>query len=60
MDNRFSNLMNRILELDHTEEEWNDLRKEFNELITCATENEIQEFTDSGAGEALFMATDAY
>ena len=52
--------MNRILELDHTEEEWNDLRKEFNELITCATENEIQEFTDSGAGEALFMATDSY
>lgn len=59
MASHFMILMNRILELDHTEEEWQNLRKEFDELVTFASEDEIQKFTDSGAGEALLMATDA-
>lgn len=53
------NLRNKILELNHSPEEWKGLRKEFESLVTSATEDELQEFADCGAGEALYMATTA-
>lgn len=59
MASRFQELENKILVLEHTYDEWQALRKEFDALVASATEDELQEFTDSGAGEALFMATSA-
>lgn len=56
MANRYAGLMDRILELDHTQEEWKELRKAFDAAVSEATEEELQAFTDSGAGEAVYMA----
>ena len=56
MANRYAGLMNRILELDHSQEEWEELRKEFDAAVAEATEEELQAFADSGAGEAVCMA----
>lgn len=50
-------LADRILCLDHTDDQWQELKKEFEALVPTATEKELQEFTESGAGEALYMAT---
>lgn len=56
MENRYTELMNRILELDHSQEEWEDLRKEFDAAVAEATEEELQAFAESGAGESVCMA----
>lgn len=56
MKNRFENLVQRILELNHTPDEWVKLREEFDAAVAIATEEELQMFEDSGAGEAVYMA----
>lgn len=56
MANRYAGLMNRILELDHSQEEWEILRKEFDAAVAEATEEELRAFADSGAGEAVCMS----
>ncbi|MBR4290684.1 MAG: hypothetical protein IKT52_08605 [Oscillospiraceae bacterium] len=57
MAKTLANLADRILSLDHSDEEWQVLKKEFDALVSSATEEELQNFTESGAGEALYMAT---
>ena len=42
-----------------TIQDWERLDSEVNEAISCATDDEIQAFVDSGAGEALDMACSA-
>ena len=56
MANRYDNLISTILELDHTDAEWKELRKEFDAAVAEATDEELQAFADSGAGEAVCMA----
>ena len=48
-------LKNDIMVNDHSEEEWMQLDKEVNHAFKTASEEEIREFVDSGAGEALDM-----
>lgn len=57
MANRFQQLMHEILTLDHTPEEWTTLKKEYDKAMLVATEEEEQAFVDSGAGEAVYMAS---
>lgn len=57
MASRMIDLANRILSLDHSDAQWRELKKEFETLVPSATEAELREFTESGAGEALYMAT---
>ena len=40
-------------------QEWLILEEEVAEAMKVATENEIQDFADSGAGEALYMTCSA-
>ena len=56
MANRFQRLVDDILTLNHTPEEWADLKKAFDNAMKVATEEEEQAFADSGAGEAVCMA----
>ena len=56
MANRYAGLVDRILELNHSEEDWKTLRKEFDAAVADATEEEMQGFVESGAGEAVCMA----
>lgn len=57
MASRILDLADRILRLDHSDSQWRELQKEFETLASSATEEELQKFTESGAGEALYMAT---
>jgi hypothetical protein len=57
MASRMMDLANKILCLDHSDAEWQKLKAEFDVLAKSATEEELEEFTESGAGEALYMAT---
>lgn len=43
----------------HTAEEWMQYEKEVAEAMQTATEEEIDEFVNSGAGEALDMSCSA-
>ena len=42
-----------------TDEDWLRLEKEVDDAMKSASEEEIEEFVDSGAGEALDMACSA-
>ncbi len=48
-------LINDILINDHTPEEWLRLEREVDELLEQSSEENIQKFVDSGAGEMLDM-----
>lgn len=48
-------LINDILINDHTPEEWLRLEREVDELLEQSSEDNIQKFVDSGAGEMLDM-----
>lgn len=48
-------LINDILINDHTPEEWLCLEREVDELLEQSSEENIQKFVDSGAGEMLDM-----
>ena len=48
-----------ILRGKHTAEEWLNLEKEATEAMAAATNKEIDNFVDSGAGEALDMSCSA-
>lgn len=54
-----SELEDEIMTQDHTMEDWLNLDTEVNEALAQASEEEIQAFVDSGAGEALDMACSA-
>lgn len=54
-----SELENEIMTQNHTMEEWLNLDAEVNDAFAQASEEEIQAFVDSGAGEALDMACSA-
>lgn len=55
MQESLSELRCKIMSSDHTVEEWLSLDREVNGAIQQASEEEIQEFVDSGAGELLDM-----
>ncbi len=57
MANRFQRLIDDIMTLDHTAEEWASLKTDFDNAMAVATEEEEQAFIDSGAGEAVYMAS---
>ena len=48
-----------IMTQNHNAESWMSLDKEVNEAMKNATEAEIDEFVDSGAGEELDMTCSA-
>lgn len=49
-------LIDDILTLRHTDEEWLELEKEANEYFKELSTEELNYFSDSGAGEALYMS----
>lgn len=59
MQKSLSELRCKIMSSDHTVEEWIILDREVNDAIQQASEDDIQEFVDSGAGEMLDMACSA-
>lgn len=59
MQKSLSELKCKIISSDHTVEEWLSLDREVNDAIQQASEEEIQEFVDSGAGELLDMTCSA-
>lgn len=59
MAKTLSDLRNEILLADHTAEDWLRLDDEVNEAISNASEDEVQSFVDSGAGEMLDMVCSA-
>ena len=57
MRDKYNNLLNEILNMDHSYDEWKDLRQMFDEAMREATEEEQNVFAESGAGEIVCMAT---
>ena len=55
-----SELRGEILDGVFSPDEWLQLDREVNEAFTSASEDEIQLFVDSGAGEMLDMICSAY
>ena len=60
MARSLSELKCEIVLKDHSQAEWFLLDQEVNEAILSASEDEIQNFVDSGAGEMLDMICSAY
>ena len=48
-----------ILQSDHSYDEWKQIQEEVNEWINNCSEAECNEFTESGAGELLYMVCSA-
>jgi hypothetical protein len=55
MEKALDNLINRILKMNHSAEEWFALEKEVNDLLPKLPMELEMKFTESGAGEALYM-----
>lgn len=55
MPRKLTELQRVIMDSNLTDEEWLALDKEVKEALSIATEEEEEEFTDSGAGESLYM-----
>lgn len=54
-------LIDEIMNKNHTEEGWFDLQRRVTEfLLNEATKEEEEYFTDSGAGEMLYMICSGY
>lgn len=49
-------LIDNVLELNHTQEEWRELEKAAMQLLNKLTPEQQDYFAESGAGEALYMA----
>jgi hypothetical protein len=49
-------LIDEIMELNHTAEEWLDIEKRANKYLEDLTAEQQDYFAESGAGEALHMA----
>lgn len=56
MKKDLDNLINRILKMNHSVEEWFALEKEANNLLPKLPMELEVKFAESGAGEALYMA----
>ena len=54
MARSLSELEREIMEGVYEDERWLRLNEEFREAISVASEEEIEKFTDSGAGEILY------
>lgn len=59
MTKKLSDLKVRIMSVEHTAEEWLKLSDEVDEALLQASEDETQDFVDSGAGEILDMTCSA-
>ena len=59
MVKQLAELQREIMLMDNTVEDWERLTHEVNEAMTNATDDEIQKFVDSGAGEELDMMCSA-
>lgn len=53
MDSKLKELMNQILFGDHSDEQWKDINAEVSKEFGKATNQEREEFLDSGAGDLL-------
>lgn len=53
---KLQKLIDDILEMNHTNEEWLELKKRANQLLKNANTEQQDYFAESGAGEALYMA----
>lgn len=60
MARMLSELRSVILDGDFSAEEWLQLDQEVSEAIAVASEEDIQLFVDSGAGEMLDMICSGY
>lgn len=61
MSKKVDQLINEIMNKNHTEEGWLDLQRRATEfLLNEATKEEEEYFTDSGAGEMLYMICSGY
>lgn len=60
MGRRLSELRHEIMTGDLSVEEWLQLDQEVTEALADASEAEIEEFVNSGAGETLDMICSAY
>ena len=59
MTRQLSELKNDIMLGKHSAQEWLMLDKKVDAAMKAATESEVQDFVDSGAGEALDMICSA-
>lgn len=53
MNNRLMELKKKIFYGDHSDEQWKKINDEVTEELAKATEQEREEFLDSGAGDLL-------
>ena len=60
MSRSLSEYQREIMLGNHSKDEWLLLDREVNEAMASATEDEIQAFVDSGAGDMLDMICAAY
>lgn len=60
MSRSLSEFQHEIMLGNHSKDEWLLLDREVNEAMESATDDEIQAFVDSGAGEMLDMICAAY
>ena len=55
MDNRCTQLINKVLFEDHTQSEWHDLKLQFETIASTSTKEELDILEESGIGEILHM-----
>ena len=60
MARRLSELEQEIMQGVYEDEKWIRLNEEVKEALSVATEVEIEQFTDSGAGEILYMVCSGF
>lgn len=60
MSRSLSELRHEIMLGHHSKDEWLELDREVNDAIASASDDEVQAFVDSGAGESLDMICAAY
>lgn len=60
MSRSLADLRHEIMLGNHSKDEWLSLNQEVNDAIASASEDEVQSFVDSGAGEMLDMICAAY
>lgn len=53
MGNKLQELEDKILFGEYSDEEWKQLDKELDEALSKASEQEIESFMESGAGELI-------
>lgn len=55
MDNQCVSLVHNILYGNFSDEEWLDIKQRFDVFMSTATDAEIQEIEESGAGDTIHM-----